>query len=415
MKIVLHIGTEKTGTTSIQEFLNLNHILLMSQGFYFLQSPGNKNNRKLPAALLRPDRFDDYHHTHFIKTRKAKLKFEKQVVQAFIEEIKNLPEGIHTVIASSEHFHSRLIYKDELEKLQSLLSPYFDSIKIIAYIRPQIETAISLYSTALKSGIGDEGLENFLLTHCQKNRYYDYDQFLALWESVFKKENMSVRIFERAFFKEGDLLKDISSLLGFDATDAVLPPKKNESVTPFGQRVLSLCNKHIPRFVDQKGFNQLSAQIHRLVITHCSGKGVLPEKTIAKTLQSQFEASNEEVRKRYFPEREVLFDFDESKYEGFKPEFSESEMSVLEGLLKIAAHSDLNKPQQTPLSQKDINLIRDAALALENSDIEKALDLMRLVNQLRPKGPLVKKKIAEYKKKLKWRLLSPLKFLKKVM
>ena len=45
MKAVLHIGTEKTGTSYIQEFLYTNRKSLASLGFGLLQSPEKKQQK----------------------------------------------------------------------------------------------------------------------------------------------------------------------------------------------------------------------------------------------------------------------------------------------------------------------------------------------------------------------------------
>ncbi len=61
------------------------------------------------------------------------------------------------------------------------------------------------------------------------------------------------------------------------------------------------------------------------------------------------------------------------------------------------------KEEQTAISIENnhINLFRDAAIALEKIDIKQAYELMYLAHQFRPKGPTIKKKLSEYKKKLK--------------
>ena len=49
----------------------------------------------------------------------------------------------------------------------------------------------------------------------------------------------------------------------------------------------------------------------------------------------------------------------------------------------------------------EVNSIRDAAIALENIDLHKAMSLMKIVYRIRPNGPLIKRKMMEYQKKLK--------------
>ena len=47
-------------------------------------------------------------------------------------------------------------------------------------------------------------------------------------------------------------------------------------------------------------------------------------------------------------------------------------------------------------SELDIDFIRDEAFKLEKTDLKKALSLMELAHQARPKGPFITKKVAEY-------------------
>jgi hypothetical protein len=53
------------------------------------------------------------------------------------------------------------------------------------------------------------------------------------------------------------------------------------------------------------------------------------------------------------------------------------------------------------ISTKDIDLLKDLAISLEVDDFERAFKLMQLVYEARPSGPLIKKKIEEYKKRSK--------------
>jgi hypothetical protein len=51
-------------------------------------------------------------------------------------------------------------------------------------------------------------------------------------------------------------------------------------------------------------------------------------------------------------------------------------------------------------TDEEINVLRDSALALESIDLNKALRLMKIALKIRPAGPILKKKVNEYKKKL---------------
>ncbi|MBE3829324.1 hypothetical protein HJ140_09590 [Vibrio parahaemolyticus] len=57
-KLVLHIGTEKTGTTSIQSMLSQNRQRFKAQGFHVLECAGEENHRLLPSIFIaKPDPF----------------------------------------------------------------------------------------------------------------------------------------------------------------------------------------------------------------------------------------------------------------------------------------------------------------------------------------------------------------------
>ena len=71
--LVLHIGTEKTGTTSIQEFLKKNRDKLRKKGVYIPQSPmvGNGNHRWIPSLANNDDFSDDFVIVQKFKTLKV--------------------------------------------------------------------------------------------------------------------------------------------------------------------------------------------------------------------------------------------------------------------------------------------------------------------------------------------------------
>ena len=75
MKAIVHIGTEKTGTTSIQKFLFQNRKKLRNGGFHFLQSAGSTNNRALPAYFIAEHLYDDFYRDEGILTLEAKTAF----------------------------------------------------------------------------------------------------------------------------------------------------------------------------------------------------------------------------------------------------------------------------------------------------------------------------------------------------
>jgi hypothetical protein len=247
LKAIVHIGTEKTGTTSIQRFLFQNRKKLRAGGFHFLQSAGKTNNRALPAYFVAENRFDDFYRDEGITTLEAKTEFRKQFLQKFEHEIGTLPKSVHTVVISSEHFHSRIRTREEMDKVHAFLSTYFDDIKIVCYLRDQSSTCASYYSTGLKSGNPATFME-FFQRCIPENYYFNYFEMLSNWERCFGFNALDVSLFSRKSFRNNNLLDDFTSkldpsLIGSLNRDIEI---ENESLTPVGQAMARGMNLAFP-------------------------------------------------------------------------------------------------------------------------------------------------------------------------
>ena len=81
MKLILHIGTEKTGSTSIQKFLLKNKLFLDNQNILVPNSILNKigNHRWGPVLAYEDDFEDDFTKSKFKKNKtiRQKLIYEK--------------------------------------------------------------------------------------------------------------------------------------------------------------------------------------------------------------------------------------------------------------------------------------------------------------------------------------------------
>ena len=58
-KIIVHIGAEKTGTTTIQELLYLNREALRGLGYAYLNSPGRSDSRNIATLCTDQDIVED--------------------------------------------------------------------------------------------------------------------------------------------------------------------------------------------------------------------------------------------------------------------------------------------------------------------------------------------------------------------
>lgn len=154
MKCILHIGTEKTGTSTIQAFLDLNRDLLRCHKILFTQSAGRKNNRDLSVAAYNLTNIDDFAKSKGLRTATKLSNYQSQVIDSLRREIDQAKSGgLDTVCFSSEHFHSRLRTDREVERLHAILKNLgIREITVVIYLREQAALVTSLYSTAVLFG-----------------------------------------------------------------------------------------------------------------------------------------------------------------------------------------------------------------------------------------------------------------------
>lgn len=66
MKCILHIGTAKTGTTLLQNWIYDNKVEFSKSGIYISENLGKTNNRLIPAYFS--SQLDDWAKRNSIKT-----------------------------------------------------------------------------------------------------------------------------------------------------------------------------------------------------------------------------------------------------------------------------------------------------------------------------------------------------------
>lgn len=318
MKVVLHIGIEKTGTTAIQSFLSDNRKELRTEGFAYLESTGLPSNRKIATYSFDEDRSDDHHQMLGIVDAEPRKHWNEEFVTAFKNEIENLDSSIHTIVISNEQLHSRLERITEIERVKALLAPHCDEIEVLVYLRRQDQLATSLYSTALKCG---HSFDTILPNVAPETHYYNFEILLNKWAEVFGQENIKARVFDKAELLNSDLLEDFlchAGMSSINMNNKQLPGRQNESLEPRAQEYLRIANRHIPMMIDGR-FNILRERITYQLESKFSGSPELPLRSEAETFCAMYEESNRRVAQKWFG-RDDLFMLNFDKYPEAKVE-----------------------------------------------------------------------------------------------
>lgn len=384
MKLIVHIGTEKTGTSSIQNALFENKALLLEKGFYFSQCAGSRNNIQFPLSCMQYDREDeDYYFTNNgIATNQQRAQYYNELKKKFEDEVSALTD-IHTVIISSEHFHSLLVDEQEVKTFKDLLGDMFSSIKIVCYLREQVATCISHYSTRIKTGDSDD-LSTFIKRCTPQNPYYNYLDLLDRWSTVFGKSNLIVGLFDKRTLRNNDIVDDFFYKIELDTsqTEFIRPKKTNQSLNYTGQCLLKAINR------EQTIKKPLNPTINEFIHTQFAGKGEdVDEPTYLKLFQ-QFKVINTQVASKYFNKEAPLF-VPCPPQKSYKDENVEHVVKEVLPLIRLLLYSTIEDCYA--------DICRDTAISFENTEIDTAYKLMNLAHKIRPEGPTIKNKLKRYR------------------
>ncbi|MBU6397249.1 MAG: hypothetical protein KJS74_03635 [Rhodospirillales bacterium] len=327
---ILHIGSEKTGTTAIQAVLARKREELARLGFCYPSSPGVDVHSAL-AIYAAPEYADD-----LLETFPGGAFNEQEFLISLAREMAALPRHVRTVIFSSEHCQSRLITIEHVAKLHALLSPYFDTITVVVYLRRQDEMASSLYSTRLRGGepVADI-LSSFDLNELFWSSYFDYEQLLDRYAHVFGKPFVKPRIYEPCALLQGNVVHDFLSICGLPSWLAEGTAMLSRAIPADGKKFLLALNAwhaasgYSPNHDQAKPMRDACALIAE---ERLQGHPMRPARDEARQFHEKFQASNERVRAAWFPERSSLFTEDFSLY----PERAEDTTNTHEAALRAA-------------------------------------------------------------------------------
>jgi hypothetical protein len=192
MKLIFHIGTHKTGTTALQQFLHANREHLGASGFHYATPPHGLQDANFVANALNVGK--------------------NRVVQTFLTTHTDLARrrGAHTIIVSAENFYAmsvlaamqrrqvcaNAVERDHslIETLQSLMPEVIATSQVVCYFRRPDRYAESLYSQHVKRGIIFDGTFDEFLPIIMPALFYN--KHMRAWSDVFGRKNCIVRLYD---------------------------------------------------------------------------------------------------------------------------------------------------------------------------------------------------------------------------
>lgn len=268
INLIIHIGTHKTGTTSIQKFLLTNESKLLKDGILF----------------PKEGRMDNSNHAPLAWELNSQLKIQKQNMlrnkwESLFNEIEN--NQCDKVVLSSEEFS--LLGTSSIELLQERLTKKHIQCQIIIFLRTQYELLQSNYVELLKQGVIDINFASFITQSYFQidSRFtllqFDYQYMLQPWIKVFEKKNIQVINYSKYL----DAVKLFCDHIGINITNnKYIISSTRSNVSPninvvivliYANCYLSLCNE-----LSKKRRIQITYELYEKAVSYYENKNSLP-------------------------------------------------------------------------------------------------------------------------------------------
>jgi hypothetical protein len=279
MKLFLHIGTDKTGSTAIQKHLYVNRQWLLTRGVY------------VPLTGLGKDNG----HQKLLKT------MEQEQMSCMVEELATAEnEGFTSAIISWEGM--RFFGVSEIRRLVRML--HSDNLWVLVYLREQADIVQTGYLQKLKKDSSKIKIADFqrgfwtysrlaALLYCY-SPMWNYARLVRKWMRFLSEGRVLVREFERDLLVNHSVVDDFLTVLGQFPDEEFVRIKNTANISLDVESAI-LMNED-----DERGSTEQSRKIKEyslLSLINSEGYGArffLPEKRVA-SIRRFYRKSNKSI------------------------------------------------------------------------------------------------------------------------
>lgn len=194
--LYLHIGAEKTGSTSIQQFLSSSSSLLKKYNFCYI----NFSHPSYFSSCFDSQRL----HGDLVRTYTS-----VDSIQHTLD--KHLSLGFENYIISSEYLFSRLRSPADIQALSKFLLKRFKHVVVIAFYRNAGDLVNSLASEAIKAGQITVWKSNEFLTSEYLQHALAFHNVLKVWSHFFSDTRVSS--YDQALLSEPNIITTFVRIL----------------------------------------------------------------------------------------------------------------------------------------------------------------------------------------------------------
>lgn len=305
-KLIIHVGTQKTGTTTIQGFLKNSTEALSEAGVHYLNTGRTNIAHNIMIKMIRNGRGPG-------------------MARRMIKEMGR--NGGKTCVISSEMF-----FRPEMADYFAKFFPQElrGQSKVVVYLRRQDKFAEAMWKQRVKNGRYTGTPADYL----SQNNNLNYLPTLNYYADVFGRDNMIVRPFERPHFPDGDVLLDFAEHchVPIELARAYDLPSSNATLSKEVSEGLGRLNR------EKSGINtrQLIRILSRLKPEGAIRSGDCYDLETRRDVMAQFAEVNEEIRAIYCPDLKQLFDTSDLDDEASYPVPNPSVLALHEAQARAA-------------------------------------------------------------------------------
>ncbi|QHJ10410.1 hypothetical protein FX988_00622 [Paraglaciecola mesophila] len=256
-KLIIHAGTPKTGTTSVQAYLSKKQRKLRGRGILY---PHNLEASDNPGAPTH-----QWFEKNLVSTH----------VENFIANVSNVVSQIktdtHTVILSSEGIYNYWWDFPEASKdLLRELAKLFD-VKLWVWFRDPVSFVESYYKQCIRNPqvtsnpcYGKDLSLNEMLDIPWFVQHLDYQGFVTQTRMIFGQNSVS------AYEYKGDIVKQVSTLLGLATAHDNPTPRQNISLNDATIALLRTINHYDVKAKDKELLMPLIKDINNIMDRYTS-------------------------------------------------------------------------------------------------------------------------------------------------
>lgn len=274
MRITLHIGLEKTGSSSIQQFLFANREALMRRGVLTPHAAGRDVHVEVLMAAMDDDNIDNV-RVMTARVDPARLAARRAIFADRLAREIDAARPDH-VLLSDERLSSRLFSETEVRRLAAFLGHFSDDVRVLVYLRDQATLLPTFHATNVMYGETaplrftppEPGEDVAAAWRRRRDTYlrmhpgapfvfdplpfwFDFQSVIALWRAGFGDSAVTVRLFHRKTLANGDVIDDFAEATGLgDIGDLQRVGWENPAPGAAALAVMRLYNRAFPPIVN---------------------------------------------------------------------------------------------------------------------------------------------------------------------